>query len=912
MLYNKEKKHLSIDLREASYDAKMLLEHKNIEELSIHVKDVFNDIQLIASTLPNLKRMSISAKHAIFTQLPPEIGFFKHLEYLCLRYFEATDLPSELKKLRNLKVLDILVLKNKVLTSKTFPQVLCEMNGLEELILSQNIVSLPDKFSNLSGLKLLDFSFAFNPGKAFHIEKWGEQYLHPIPEVIGKLPSLQNLSLNACGVVNVAFLKPLKTLKVLNIMNSGLADCNEWSHFKKLESLNLANTQTLTNIEGLAGLPIKMLDLQNCRNLECIDAIKDLSELEELNIDLCHSIKNLDAIYQHPNLKVLEAPETLMKLWRSKEQLKNMPPLDKVIDDLSAKELTVVEASIHHLGLYVEKNGYLKNNPLAEYFGEKANNYKVVNLPLLDAAFIKHQEKLSTDTLVNLVKMSLRTINEDNYNITLLSIKEIILRKDERAQQQVIAQFEKACENYFGPRYWKRTVYDQLFDDLFPAFESVALSDLLEDASMRVMDFESGGGGYRLFAPAFKRCRTDTDFEVLLHIFFKYEYLNLEHYGLQYFTDLHNEILAVLTNKYHIKFLDELDKRGVKTELYSLLESNDINDLIKLIKVLGQKENEKFLALYSSGVLEKVHQLELPLDHVTKALDFIIYKRKIDCSIVHSVRDASDVYDVYDVYDSAVYATDSVVVRSAQYTIIKYIHPEGKGAIIEHLKTKENVDNKTYLAAIVIGIINDFNEQNALMEDIQPFREYLKKLCHCDDDTVYLGEMHHLCFALRAAHFYDDIFYNNLDRFEKIASLLTPPLISVPTKGALNGNGPSALWSLAKNANKEQWNIIKRMCRALFRATPLDPPLFMAVRSAANTKDNNFLDFLKPYIPETIEMEDDAYSLAQSFSLFSEKKLMLKYVRRSMELGQTKTKFLNDPHFFQYIQDHAFLNALEM
>ncbi len=100
----------------------------HIETLNIVIKKPYDDVQIISNIFPNLKRMEIWGSHLKSGELPPEIGNFKNLEHLELVSCGLTNLPSEFKKLKNLKFL-----RMGGLAMKIFPEVLCELGQLEEL-----------------------------------------------------------------------------------------------------------------------------------------------------------------------------------------------------------------------------------------------------------------------------------------------------------------------------------------------------------------------------------------------------------------------------------------------------------------------------------------------------------------------------------------------------------------------------------------------------------------------------------------------------------------------------------------------------------------------------------------------------------------------------------------------------------
>lgn len=840
----------------------------HIEVFNVVVRDPYKDTQSIVACFPNLKKLELWGSHLKNGELAPEIGELTQLEYLKLVSCGLSDLPGDFEKLSNLKEL---VIGGQPM--RKFPEVICHLQGLENLKFSQHITQLPDNFSNLTSLRNLDFSHSFNNGTmspvndGFSDEK---VYLHPIPEVIGDLPALEELNLDFCGVVDLAFLKNARKLRKFSAQCSGIENTAGLSHLKNLEELNLESASVLKNLDGLAGLPIKTLDVNTSRKLKSIDAILELHSLETLKISYCEKIKNLEAIYKHPTLKTLKASGEIEAQWKQKEMFANLPSVETVVENLESNDLKVVEKAINDLNLHVEKNFHDENNPLAGYFGEEADNYDMVHLPVLEEAFEKYKSEMSTETLQNLVGMSLRSVGEDNYQITVLAIEEMNRRKDVEAQKFVIEQFKKACEYYdFGHRYWENTVHDQLHDTLFPGFETEALLELLEDAHGDMLNSEGGDGADQLFIPAFKKCKSQDDFDRLLTAYLAYQEEYMEYKGYAYFKRLQEEIEEELKGDYLEVFQNEVAKASEQAGLYSLIESDDPNDMVKLIRMMGEKAYDDFMEANDYKIIRKMNDLDLPEEDVLFAINYFI-------GIKANLSDIAD-------------------------SLEKYVLPRGIEYLKAFLKEKED---KEYLADVIISMIKKMNKNGGSTEIIHHLRQYVKTIGNFTSDEIYAKEVKDL-FAVIVDNRFEEKFDAYLMRLEHTVNLVENPPLQIPNL--------DFRFDLYLMASSEYWEQVKRVSTSMFKILPVKTivnALYIPVVAAVKLKDEAFLKSLIPYIPEEIEEVLLTYNLACAFAVFNEKEYMLKYIKKSLELGKTSEQFMEDNDYALYWNDQDFLDVL--
>ncbi|XP_019625512.1 PREDICTED: malignant fibrous histiocytoma-amplified sequence 1 homolog [Branchiostoma belcheri] len=189
----------------------------------------------------NGKRITLVTLHLFVypRQLPDDLYGLRELEALSLKTVtkEEINLPNELAKLTNLKVLSLF---NCGLT--TVPAAVMKLPMLEKLILSRNMnITLRGEISRLINLTVLDLKFC---------------NLDTLPPVVLKLPNLQVLDLRD----NVQIFLPYDLYRLNNLKVLRLGGCNldrfppAVLKLLQLEELDLSNNRIITLPDGLAGL----------------------------------------------------------------------------------------------------------------------------------------------------------------------------------------------------------------------------------------------------------------------------------------------------------------------------------------------------------------------------------------------------------------------------------------------------------------------------------------------------------------------------------------------------------------------------------------------------------------------------------------------------------------------------------
>ena len=199
----------NVPVLEGNYDWKQ--EHERVIKYSFwHLfKDAF--------------RKTIKLDKKDMTHLPKEIGFYKDLQHLDLRFNSLHELPEEISKLENLT--ELLISDNKF---KEIPKQIFELSNLTNLSIRDNeITELPTEIGKLKNLTSL---YIF------------ENKIKCIPKEIGNLTNLEYLSIQKTEIRELPKeIENLTNLVVLEFSNDQLCILSgiDFSKFTKLDKLTL-------------------------------------------------------------------------------------------------------------------------------------------------------------------------------------------------------------------------------------------------------------------------------------------------------------------------------------------------------------------------------------------------------------------------------------------------------------------------------------------------------------------------------------------------------------------------------------------------------------------------------------------------------------------------------------------------
>ncbi len=228
-----------------------------------------NNISMIPWTmkkLKNLKKLNLYDNY--FTEVPKVIGEFAELEELDLSMNQIRGLPNEIEKLKNLKILNLG--ENKLIK---LPKFISDFSLLERFILTKNkLKHVPKELGELKNLRFLSLM---------------ENDFNEFPKTICELKSLESLHLARNQLKYVPQeIKKLRNLKFIGLSENNLSEFPQAiCGLKSLESLNLARNQLREIPKEILGLKnLKSLDLKGNRLQHFPQFIEELPKLEFLDI----------------------------------------------------------------------------------------------------------------------------------------------------------------------------------------------------------------------------------------------------------------------------------------------------------------------------------------------------------------------------------------------------------------------------------------------------------------------------------------------------------------------------------------------------------------------------------------------------------------------------------------------------
>ncbi|KAJ8528537.1 hypothetical protein K7X08_022229 [Anisodus acutangulus] len=322
----------------------------SLEELSF---GYCSNLMGLDSTIGDLKRLRILdvSDCGNLQKLPRRICELKSLEMLYLgRCSKLEELPDDLGKLEGLKQL------NAVATAiKRVPSSVEHLKKLEGLLLSHDFLFkrqfkfsdifrtwlqqperslsqggyLPSSFSSLSALKVLqiencnlsedDIPFSLAGLSSLQSLCFRKNKFHAIPFNLSDLSSLKYLNLSECPNLKTIPEVPLTLQKLIAYKCKLLERLPNLSDLKRLEELELDRCEMLAEIQGLENLDsVRRVYLWSCKTFGRTLDVSNLSQLKNLDLSQCerlieirglennHSIRYINLF----NCKALENPFT--------------------------------------------------------------------------------------------------------------------------------------------------------------------------------------------------------------------------------------------------------------------------------------------------------------------------------------------------------------------------------------------------------------------------------------------------------------------------------------------------------------------------------------------------------------------------------------------------------------------------
>ena len=838
----------------------------HIEELYVSVKNVETEIKQIITFFPNLKKIKIWGNFLKKQLLPNEISNLNLLESINLVECGLSNIPDSITNLKQLKELKLIGLP-----LKSFPEIITQLENLEVLEIIGSAIKLTNSFGNLKNLKKLNLDNSLNFGN-----KQESKYLRPIPDIIGTLEHLEEVSLSSCGVFDITPITPLKKLKKLTLRYSTLKNCAGFSNFSCLEDLNLSTCYEIKDLEGLKDLHLKKLNL-SFNSSESIEVISTLKFLETLNIENCRYIKNFNPVYNHPTINELDADYKILKNWNKRNLFKNLPTIAILITQLKTDDVVTLEKTILDLSKHVKANYSDDDNPLGRFFNIETEEVEITKIEILDNAIQKHLKNLSEKIVVTIFKMTFKSVY-DNYNATLLVLKEIIVRKNVETQKMIVQQFYKACKYYdAGHRLWSSTVQDQLIDDLFPQFTSEALYELLEKASIDMLNSEAGDQMENLFIPAFQNTSDETLHKKLLDLFSKYVEEASIYYGKGCFDNLLQQIIDIASPKLEKLISAKKEENKKQEELSELLENLNEDNLPKAIGMLGNIIPKKMEEDFLYKINDLFEKNEIDEETANQLILFLIQKKES--------------YYLANILQSKYHKTNSEKI----ITILN-----------QALKTNSFDKNETYNVVLII-IRNLTHDEQVLFNDLEIYRNFITSKCNILTDTIYDNEVQQLLTRYFNAKDYFS-FGDQTYLLDKVKEIFSKTKVQFSYE-----NFRYQISQLVHYGENEKCRTVFNYLYPRIKNYSDEDVLYRNVIASIKLNDETYFDLLLKEIEKLEEITQVllAFNLACGFAHFESKEDMIFHIKESIRLGKTKEQFLDDTNFEKYWNDNDFLEAIQ-
>ncbi|HWV15105.1 MAG TPA: hypothetical protein VN030_06705 [Cellvibrio sp.] len=598
------------------------------------MKDPQEEVRQIARLFPQLKKLELWGERETLKDrgLSEAVGKLAALEYLHLVSCNVKELPESMANLDNLRELDL-----RGLPMNQFPEVVTRLKNLERLRIQQRFAELPESLCNLQKLTLLDLTSSLNEGTMSVTEEdmaMEKMCLKPIPDVIGRLHNLEDLTLDMCGVFDIHPIASLHKLKKLSIRYSALKHCEGFSAFSALEILHMENSYDLQDLSGLEGLPLHDLDISFC-NSPSLAVLNTLPTLETLNISGCRKLIDPSPVYLHPRLRYLEAEDKLLEQWEKRAKFANLPAVQTLVQKLQSDDIDTFEESIFFLEKHVDMAFNGGRNPLPDFFQVEAGELEeITSLPALDEFITRHIKSLRNETLENIFSMTFRSIDCDHFKATLLVLDEVVARRDIALQKRIFDAFlcamEKEFEEYI---YSQNTLYTQVKGHYFPQFSSHSLIYLLEKADI----FELISSGClqldTLFLPALQNTEDDAVYKKLIEILFDYKAKSDNAVGEESFAELITDLLAHTSGRVRALLASQYQVSQQENSTTSLLRNCTEADLPRIIGMLGAEISSEQWQEFGSGILQIMNKTVLPDEWVVDTLHFLGNQEDTDRNI---------------------------------------------------------------------------------------------------------------------------------------------------------------------------------------------------------------------------------------------------------------------------------------
>ncbi|MCB9762116.1 MAG: hypothetical protein H6741_13205 [Alphaproteobacteria bacterium] len=462
--------------------------------LSLGSPEHLADLPLWHDAAPHIDELELWLEAEEALDLPEVIGAFLGLRTLSVKANVPVRLPASLAE-------SGLVTLKLVLPEGELPAGVCRLASLQQLRLVQHVRTLPDALAELTHLHTLDLSWSLNQGTMSADERPASSF-HPMPTVIARLPALQALNVDQCGIFerDIETLAGHPRLAALSLAWGGVADLRPFRDLPALRRLLLKACLRVRELSPLAGLPLEQLSLHNCRRVRDLRPLLELPRLRLLDLEGCDEAE-LAPVLLHPSLERIGGNEEQLAQWERRTELSGLSP-EGIRAGLGSEDPAAIATALGQLATWVELTSGRDGNALVDLLepGDEAREAEdPVEVPLLSAAL--STPGLDPAQAARVFAACFRSV-QDNF-VPALTAAEVVVERGDEATQRALVDAVLFARRFYdaGHRTWDDAVHETLLCELLPRLAAPALVHLLAELTDDDLSSDELDG---LFADAYR------------------------------------------------------------------------------------------------------------------------------------------------------------------------------------------------------------------------------------------------------------------------------------------------------------------------------------------------------------------------------------------------------------------------
>ncbi|HED34557.1 MAG TPA: hypothetical protein ENJ08_10125 [Gammaproteobacteria bacterium] len=512
-------------------------------------------------------------------------------------------------------------------------------------------------------------------------------------------------------------------------------------------------------------------------------------------------------------------------------------------------------------------------SPLYELCGIEQGDYPegLQKIDILDEKLLAYLSDLSISSLIDMARLSF--VNpEDSFELTKITIEEIIRRGDVPGQKAILSVFDDALRSYdAGHRADACTIHDILIEDLFIKFEPSLVVGLLESTADDYLHGDEMDGLFYVLdyiSPEDEGLQ-----ERLLSRYFSYKLSSILYYGNEYFTVLEKSILRSVSKDVRSIFVRLEKKYDTLLPATQFMQAPNPDDLPKYIELLSS---------VSQGVVQEGYDqlVEIICEHsfsneIIEIFSQVIYKNRRKKDSEH------EIYSIARMMFANGYSPENIF--SFFKDMLKADVACNQIVLKEWLRLEDRGETKYFIHDIADTIARLEGIGKASLQSLQ-VNMYLSDIGYAKKD------------ALDRKIFLLSKLYENVEGVLDIPGFNFEHHISTLLIEGCYYDEVEALFVIMNSKTPQ---------------VVAENVLRLIVYLSAFKMKKSLFDLAIKHVPDTIKNLGVSANMACYYALTKEKESMLKYLEISIGLGKTRSSILEDADFEYYLDDIGFKAVLK-